>query len=151
MQATLGRKALRIEHIGSTSVPDLSAKPFIDIMVAVESLALGAELVPVIEALGYIYKPHDTIPERLFFARESFPEYRTHHLNLATFESGFWKNQILFRDYLSSHHQIATEYVELKERLAEAYAQTQVLDRDYKSAFVARVLALARQEESESD
>ena len=147
----LGDKALSIEHNGSTSIPGMAAKPIIDIMVAVASLAQGAKLIPAVEGLGYEYKPHDTIPERLFFAKESTPEYRTHHLNLTPLESSFWKNQIVFHDYLRTHDQIATEYVDLKKRLAEEYARTHQLDRDGKTAFVSRILELAGKEESESD
>jgi GrpB-like predicted nucleotidyltransferase (UPF0157 family) len=147
LSRALGEQALSIEHIGSTAIPGMAAKPIIDIMVAVASLAQATELIPSMEALGYIYKPHDTVPERLFFAKESSPEYRTHHLNLAAQESAFWNKQLAFRDYLREHEQITAEYVELKKRLAETYARTQILDREGKSEFVASVLELAKQEE----
>jgi GrpB-like predicted nucleotidyltransferase (UPF0157 family) len=150
LRSALGEKALRIEHVGSTAIPGVHAKAIIDIMVAVVSLAQAKELIPAMESLGYVYRPIDTIPERMFFRKEHIPEYRTHHLNLATQESGFWKNQIAFRDYLRSHDQIASEYVELKKRWAEVYARTQEIDLDVKTAFVARVLELAEKEEKES-
>ena len=146
LSQALGKRALSIEHIGSTAIPGMAAKPIIDIMVAVTSLAQSTELIPMVEALGYIHKPHDTVPERLFFAKESAPENRTHHLNLTSQETAFWKNQLAFRDYLRSHEPIAAEYVELKKRLAETYARTQHLDRQGKSEFVASVLKLAEQE-----
>jgi len=142
----LGENALGIEHIGSTSIPGIEAKPVIDIMVAVESLERATELVPVVEALGYIYRPHDIIPERMFFARESAPEIRTHHLNLTPLGSGFWKNQLAFRNYLRAHADMAAEYVRLKKHLAEEYARTNLLDPDGKTAFVNKVLELAKRE-----
>jgi GrpB-like predicted nucleotidyltransferase (UPF0157 family) len=150
LRSVLGEKALVIEHIGSTSIPGMPSKPIIDIMVAVESLTQAAELIPVVESLGYEHKPHDTIPERLFFAKESSPEFRTHHLNLAALESGFWNDQIAFRDYLRTHDQIAAEYVDLKKRLAEIVARAGQIDRDFKTEFVSRVLELAEKEERES-
>jgi GrpB-like predicted nucleotidyltransferase (UPF0157 family) len=150
LRRALGNKALRIEHIGSTSVPGMVSKPILDIMVAVVSLTRATELIPAIEALGYQHKPHDTIPERVFFAKEHPPENRTHHLNLAELGSGFWKDQLAFRDYLRAHDQIAAEYADLKKRLAAAYARTGELDRDGKSEFVGRVLALAAQEVNDS-
>ena len=61
LRNALGEKALRIEHIGSTSIPGMDSKPIIDIMVAVESIAEAIGLIPVVEAVGYEYKPHDTI------------------------------------------------------------------------------------------
>jgi GrpB-like predicted nucleotidyltransferase (UPF0157 family) len=146
----LGEKALCIEHIGSTAVPGLVAKPVIDIMVAVVSLTQATELIPVLEAIGYDYRAADTVPERLFFAKESSPEYRTHHLNLTAQESGFWKNQLAFRDYLRAHDQVAAEYGELKKHLAALYAQTHQLDRDGKTEFVTSVQELAEKEKRES-
>ena len=143
LRSVLGDKALRIEHIGSTSIPGMMAKPIIDMMVAVVFLADAADLIPELEALEYIYKPHDTIPERMFFAKEDAPEHRTHHLNLAEMVSGFWKSQLAFRDYLRAHDEIAGEYVDLKKRIAEDYARTHQLDLEAKSDFVARVLGLA--------
>lgn len=146
LQVALGEKALRIEHIGSTSIPGLAAKPIIDIMVAVPSLAQAGDLIPALEALGYQYKPLDTIPERIFFARERKPEHRTHHLSLAESGSGYWRKQLAFRDYLRTHAEMAAEYVVLKEDLAAEYTRTQVLDREAKTEFVVKVLQLAEQE-----
>ena len=150
LSSALGEKALHIEHIGSTSIPGMVAKPIIDIMVAVKSLPQATEHIPVLESFGYEYRAHDTVPERMFFAKESAPKYRTHHLNLTQQDSGFWKNQLSFRDYLRKHTKISTEYGELKKRLAEIYAQTQLLDPDGKTEFVTRVLELARIEGREN-
>lgn len=146
LRQSLGDKVLCIEHIGSTAVPGLSAKPIIDIMVAIASYAQAMELVPALEALGYQYKPLDAIPERLYLAKESAPEYRTYHLSLTEPGSRFWKNHLAFRDYLRAHDEIAAEYVELKMQLAEAYARTGQLDREGKTEFVAAVLKLAEKE-----
>ena len=146
LHSALGKKALCIEHIGSTAIPGIPAKPIIDIMVAVVSLAEAAYLIPVLESLGYEYKPHDTIPERIYFAKESSPEHRTHHLNLTALGSGFWTSQLAFRDYLRAHDEIAAEYGELKKRIDEQHAQTHQLNREAKSEFVARVLELAEKE-----
>lgn len=146
LRRVLGDEALRIEHMGSTSIPGMAAKPIIDITVAVGSLTQAIELIPALEAIGYEYKPRDTIAGRLFLAKESAPEFRTHHLSLTELGSGFWQNHFAFRDYLRSHDRMAAEYVALKEQIAEDYARTQQLDREAKSEFVARVLALAEKE-----
>lgn len=142
LRRALGEKLLRIEHIGSTSI-GIPAKPIIDIMVAVASIEQAMELIPTVEVLGYIFRPHDILPERKFFVRESTPEIRTHHLNLTAMGSNFWKNHLAFRDYLRKHPDMAAEYVELKQRLAEEYAKTNQLDPDGKTAFVKKVLKLA--------
>ncbi len=150
LKEALGEKALQIEHIGSTAIPGIHAKSIIDIMVAVASLMQAKELIPVLEALGYVYRPIDTVPERLYFRKGDQLKYRTHHLNLVTPASGFWKNQLAFRDYLRTHAQMATEYVELKKQIAADYAHTQEIDLDAKTEFVSRVLELAEQEKEAS-
>jgi GrpB-like predicted nucleotidyltransferase (UPF0157 family)/SAM-dependent methyltransferase len=143
LKEALGDKAMRIEHIGNTSISGMIAKPVVDIMLAVSSLPQAVELVPLLESLGYLYRAHDTVPERLFFAKESSPEVRTHHLNLTELCSGFWINQLTFRDYLRTHDHIAVEYGELKQDIAARYAQPKVLNPESKTPFVTRVLALA--------
>jgi GrpB-like predicted nucleotidyltransferase (UPF0157 family) len=150
LRKVLGENALRIEHIGSTAIPGIYAKAIIDMLVAVVSLTQAKGLISVLESLGYVYRPIDTIPERMFFRKERIPEYRTHHLNLVTQESRFWKNQLAFRDYLRAHEQIATEYVELKKRIAADYARTQEIDLDAKTEFVSKVLELAEKEKGAS-
>ncbi len=86
----------------------------------------------------------------MFFAKEFPPENRTHHPNLIEQESGFWKNQLAFRDSLRAHEQIAAEFADLKKSWAEEHARTHQLDPDGKSEFVARVLALAVQKVNDS-
>jgi GrpB-like predicted nucleotidyltransferase (UPF0157 family) len=144
IRTTLGDKAIQIEHIGSTSIPGMPAKPVIDIMVAVEKLTLSSDLILPLDSIGYDYFPVDTVPGRMFFAWEVRPEIRTHHLSLAERGSAFWENQLLFRDYLGENDQIASEYVQLKKEFAEYYARTNHLDREWKSEFVARVLEMAK-------
>jgi len=114
----LGENALRIEHIGSTAIPGIHAKAIIDMMVAVVALTQTKDLIPALESLADVYRPFDTVPERMLFRKEYIPEYRTHHLNLVMSESRFWKNQLAFGDYLRAHEQMAIEYVELKKRIA---------------------------------
>ncbi len=142
----LGERALQIEHCGSTSIPGMEAKLIIDFMVAVESLTEAKELIPALEVLGYDYKPRDTVPGRMFFAKESAPEIRTYHLNLAEPDSRFWKNQLALRDTLRAHDDLAVEYIELKKRLAEEYTRTKEINLEWKTPFVNKVLALAKKE-----
>lgn len=146
LRSVLGGKALQIEHIGSTSIPGMSAKAIIDIMVAVPTLIRSSELISGLDSIGYIYKPLDTIPERMFFGKEIQPEIRTHHLNLVLKGSGFWNNQLLFRDYLRTNEKLAAEYVKLKRGFTEYYARTNHVDEEWKSDFVEKVLKLAKGE-----
>jgi GrpB-like predicted nucleotidyltransferase (UPF0157 family) len=144
IMTAIGDKVLQIEHIGSTSIPGMAAKPVIDIMVAIERLALSSDIILPLDAIGYCYHPVDTVPGRMFFARELLPDIRTHHLNLAPKSSEFWENQLLFRDYLREHEPEAAEYIQLKKDFSEYYARTGHLDREWKSEFVANVFEMAK-------
>jgi GrpB-like predicted nucleotidyltransferase (UPF0157 family) len=150
LQHTLGKLVLRIEHIGSTAVPGIHAKAIIDIMVAVKSLNKAIQLIPLLESLGYVYRPIDTVPEGMYFRKGQIQQYRTHHLNLVEHESRFWKNQLAFRDYLCGHAHIAAEYVELKRQIAEEFTRTHEIDPHAKTAFVTKVLEMADQESGET-
>ena len=84
----------------------------------------------------------------MFFVKESKPEYRTHHLNLTEMGSGFWQNQILFRDYLRQHKKMADAYRVLKQALTEDSLRTNQIDRGGKTAFVTQILAMAEKEKT---
>ena len=142
----LNEEKIVIEHIGSTSIPKMSAKPIIDIMVAIEGLVRSSDIILPLNEIGYEYFPIDTVPDRLFFAKESQPEVRTHHLNLVQKDSAFWKNQLIFRDYLANNNQLASEYIQLKRDFIEYYARTNHLDREWKTEFVTKVLKMAKEE-----
>lgn len=107
-----------VEHVGSTSVPGLVAKPVIDLMASVATLSdvtSGREAV--LERLGYRLQ-ETGMPERLFYYRESDPGRRTHHLHVVTADTWDTRNERLFRDHLRAHPQAAAEYGELKRRVA---------------------------------
>jgi GrpB-like predicted nucleotidyltransferase (UPF0157 family)/ribosomal protein S18 acetylase RimI-like enzyme len=127
-----------IEHIGSTAVPGLCAKPVIDMMAPVESLYASREALGVIADAGYEYVPYTGLMH--WFCKPDL-SLRTHHLQLVPYRSRFFRQQIAFRDCLLSDPAIAREYAELKHRLAAVHR----FDRDTytkgKAPFVARSLA----------
>jgi GrpB-like predicted nucleotidyltransferase (UPF0157 family)/predicted kinase len=137
LRRAMENHALAIEHVGSTSIEGMDAKPVIDIMVAVESLDLARELAPIIEELGYEYR--NVSPERLFFANGPADE-RTHYLSLTELGSAFWRDQLLFRDYLRTHTETAEEYKRLKRELAEMYPEDRGSYTAGKTNFVETVL-----------
>jgi len=138
-----------VEHIGSTAIPGLAAKPVIDIMAGVETLDASRPAIVALANLRYCYAPYRTDSEH-WFCKPS-PAFRTHHLHLIPFESPRWSETIAFRDYLRSHARIAAEYSDLKRRLAEAYRFDREAYTDAKGPFIARMTALALQERSRSD
>src|SRR5438477_10037639 len=82
LRSTSGGAVLGVEHIGSTAVEGMAAKPIIDLMCAVAGLDEARAFRPRLEALGYEYRPDETVPDRLFFAKGPRSR-RTHHLSLS--------------------------------------------------------------------
>lgn len=132
---------LDIEHVGSTAVPGLGAKPIIDIMVGLSDFAVGEKCVRPLEALGYEFRGEAGIPGRLFF-RKGAP--RTHHLHMVDRESAGCKSNILFRDFLRAHPDEAGQYYELKKRLAARFGSDREAYTEGKTPFIESVLAKAR-------
>jgi GrpB-like predicted nucleotidyltransferase (UPF0157 family) len=120
LQATLGKTPARIEHIGSTAVAGLAAKPIIDLMIGLEDFSIADQVVPKIEASGYEYIPkYETVmPFRRFFIKEQ-GGIRTHHIHMVGIGGEFWERHILFRDYLRRNPGVAEQYASLKRELAK--------------------------------
>ncbi len=140
LRDALGSAIQEIEHVGSTSIPGLNAKPIIDMLATVENLECARELVPIFEHLGYEYLRDDPVPGRLFFALGP-PTHRTHHLSLISVGSVCWHQQMAFRDYLRGNPVAAADYVVLKQRLAAQFANDRVAYTAAKNDFISSVLA----------
>src|SRR5437016_4067523 len=106
---------LEIEHVGSTAICGISAKPILDVMAGIRTLDDGEKCVAGLKSLGYEYKGENGVPGRHFFGK-GVP--RTHHLHMVEFEGDFWACHIAFRDYLRASKTSATEYDRLKRELA---------------------------------
>ena len=145
LRSRMGAAALRIEHIGSTAIEGMSAKPIIDLMVAVQSLNEAEVWIPTLEALGYEYRPDEAVADRLFFAKGSHSR-RTHHLSLAEPTSKFYAEKLLFRDYLRSRQEAFGEYLRMKQELALRHAEDRGSYTVGKKAFVERILVLAKED-----
>ena len=119
LRQVLGATALRIDHIGSTAVPGLDAKPIIDVQISVVSFEpLNAYRIP-IESQSFVFRANNPDLTKRYF-REGPGRRRTHiHVRRA----GSWAEQgaLLFRDYMRTHEQDARRYAELKYDLAEKF------------------------------
>lgn len=139
LTVALGSAATQIEHIGSTSIPGMSAKPVLDILVGGPSMAQLADAVPSLERLGYIRKPKSSSPTHIFMAKGP-EDARTHYLHLVRHGSRDWKHYLCFRDYLLSHPQAQQEYARLKEDLARRFPNNRAKYTHGKQAFIDRAL-----------
>jgi GrpB-like predicted nucleotidyltransferase (UPF0157 family) len=131
-----------IEHVGSTSVPGLSAKPIIDIMAGVESLSASAGAIPAAVALGYCYSPYK--PDVMHWFCKPTPEHRTHHLHLIPFRSELWHDRLAFRDALRNDDALAAQYERLKLELAERYRHDREAYTEAKTEFITGVVSTVR-------
>lgn len=127
-----------IEHVGSTAVPGLAAKPVIDIMVAVENLDASRPAILAAEASGYIYWPYKA--DIMHWFCKPSDAHRTHHLHLVPFGSRLWQARLGFRDALRADARLAQEYAQLKFSLASKYRDDREAYTQSKSGFVHRVL-----------
>ena len=133
-----------IEHIGSTAVPLLPAKPVIDIMAPVHSLAASRPAIEAAASAAYVYSPYRTDVMH-WFCKPS-PSHRTHHLHLVPFGSQLWHDRLAFRDALRENPALAAEYAELKARLAHALRLDREASTQAKAPFVDRVLSSLREQ-----
>jgi GrpB-like predicted nucleotidyltransferase (UPF0157 family) len=139
----------RIEHFGSTAVPNLSAKPIIDILVEVTSLEeTKRKIVPILERQGYDYfwRPtfgDDTPPFYAWFIKRDSKGNRTHHIHMVESDFEHWE-RLLFRDYLIEHPNITKEYQDLKLRLANDYPNDRIAYTNGKTEFIVRVTKMAK-------
>lgn len=130
-----------IEHIGSTAVPGLTAKPIIDIMAGVRDLPSSLAARDALLPLMYMYFPYRTDVMH-WFCKPS-PARRSHHLHLVPFGSQLWKDRLMFRDFLRSSPDAAAEYAELKSGLAARFRLDREAYTDAKTSFVVSVLGRA--------
>ena len=119
IRVALGDVSARVEHVGSTAVRGLAAKPIVDIMVGLEDFSLADGLVSKIEALGYEYvrKFEEVMPFRRFFTKE-MDGVRTHQIHMVAVGGEFWERLLLFRDFLRQNPEVAAKYASLKKELA---------------------------------
>lgn len=134
--AALAPHALAVEHIGSTAVPDLPAKPIIDIAVTVESFRALPALIGALEAAGYTHKGEYGLPGRQFFVRG---EPATHHVHLVEPDSPHWADWLALRDHLRVHAEDRASYAALKRELAARHARDRAAYTKAKDPFIQRL------------
>ena len=135
----------RIEHIGSTSIPGMVAKPIIDLMAMVEDHTVVApQVADKLRVLGWEHVPPelDTRPWRAFFVKVSTDKrHRLAHLHPVSKDAERWPDQILFRNTLRADSGLCEEYARLKQALAKRYSDDREKYTAEKAAFIRGVLA----------
>jgi len=137
----VGQWVEEVEHVGSTAIPGLDAKPVIDLMVGLEDIAYAHSSVEPLTNLGYSYWAEGAQPHHHLFVRFVDPvmSARTHNLHLVEAGGQYWEERLLFRDYLRNHPETAKEYVQLKYRLASKHCVDREAYTAAKADFVSEV------------
>ena len=135
----LGDLALRIEHVGSTAVPGLSAKPIIDIDVVIPDYSVFDEVVHRLGTIGYHHEGNLGIDGREAFKYDGKDHLQKHHLYVCTQESTELKRHVAFRDYLRSHPEAVQEYSRIKEAGAFLYPYDIEKYIEHKSPFIKKI------------
>lgn len=141
LNAAVGQSILDIQHVGSTAIPGMVAKPILDIGIAVTDFEAAKALVSPIEGLGYQYRGEYGIPRRHYFVKGN---PRSHHIHMVEIGSREWKSHLFVRDTLIQRPELAEEYALLKTDLAGRYAADRDAYLQGKAPFIERVLAMAR-------
>ena len=133
---------IELQHIGSTAVPGLPAKPIIDILAGVDSMEVAESVAEPLCVSGYTTSVefNKTLSDRKWFMRWA-NGHRTHHLHVVVHGGSAWQERLRFRDSLRSNADLADRYAALKSRLAEKHFNDREAYTDAKSDFVRSVLA----------
>ena len=137
----LGELALSIEHVGSTSVPGLSAKPIIDIDAVISDISQLEDAVAALAKLGYRHSGDLGIPRREAFDYDGKEHLRQHHLYVCAKDSAELKRHLAFRDYLRSHPEAVREYSRIKAEGAALFPEDIEGYIAYKSPFIKKIYA----------
>lgn len=138
--------AVVVEHIGSTSVPGLAAKPVIDVLLGAGTLAEIESRIGQLGERGYVYVPkyERELPTRRYFTKSPAASLRM-HLHAVEIDSPIWLAHLAFRDALRSDPALRADYQALKLRLAETFADDKSAYTEAKGPFIQSVLAAATQ------
>ncbi|MCK5116124.1 MAG: GrpB family protein [Candidatus Aegiribacteria sp.] len=129
-----------VQHVGSTAVPDLPAKPVLDIAIAVQTLNLLRALKEQLTGVGYIYRGDGGNDGGHLFIRESSPDVRAVHLHVVERSDSQWKNYLLFRDTLRNDAAVRRKYADFKKDLAWKFPDDRESYTSGKNEFIQGVL-----------
>ncbi|MXY98961.1 MAG: GrpB family protein, partial [Gemmatimonadetes bacterium] len=126
-----------IQHVGSTAIVGMPAKPILDIAIAVDDFEKARVCIAPLASLGYTFKGENGIPRRHYFTKG---EPCTHHIHMVEATCEEWAKLILFRDCLRSDRSVAAAYAKMKTSLADRLDGDRVAYQNAKADFIEKVL-----------
>ena len=145
ISSAIGDQTVDIQHVGSTAIVGMPAKPILDIAIAVEDFEKARVCIAPLAALGYTFKGENGIPRRHYFTKG---EPCTHHIHMVEETSDEWAKLMLFRDYLRSDRRVAAEYARLKSALSDRLDGDRKSYQAAKTEFIKETLQKARETRS---
>lgn len=147
--AVAGHKIIDVEHIGSTAVVNLGAKPIVDIMAGVEGISDADEVLLLLRSIGYKDVKQQLGDSEWYYClskviHEQEVRLQNFHLHLMKFRSETWERHIIFRDFLRNHSEVAQKYDKLKRLLAAKYCTDRESYTKAKTDFIISVVCQAK-------
>lgn len=135
--------AVDIQHVGSTAIRSICAKPIIDIAVGMEKVNDIKPYMELLSEKGVMFCKEDVQGQLLFVIGDFEKDIRTHHIHVVKWGSDDWKNYINFRDYLNAFPEYAKEYDKLKKKLALSFSDERGIYTLGKQALISKLLEQA--------
>jgi GrpB-like predicted nucleotidyltransferase (UPF0157 family) len=135
---------IEIQHVGSTSIVGLDAKPIIDIAIGIKSLDDMNSIIEILEPNDYIYRGEE-LPQSFLFVRGIGDNFRTHHIHVIEWRSDYWKDYIIFRDALRENNNYKVQYSQLKHDLASRFPNDRNSYADNKDSFIKQVICITKE------
>ncbi len=136
----LGDLVADIQHVGSTAVPDLPAKPILDIAIAIRTLDLVPDIIERLTEIGYIYRGDGGEEGGHLFVKEPEPDIRTVHVHVVESSDTQWKNYLLFPKILREDPSMRKKYADVKQVLAKRFPNDRKSYSSAKDEFIEGVL-----------
>lgn len=140
LRAVCGALPLRFEHIGGTAIPDMCAKPILDILAGRPAATSLQDCIATLTRAGYEHRGEQGVPGREYFRRGQPMAY---HLHLVAAGSDLWRDHLAFRDFLRAHPDTARQFGELKRALAAQFPRDRAAYTSGKSTRIKEILQLA--------
>lgn len=141
IRSALGDLAVDVQHFGSTSIPEIKAKPIIDIAVGVRRFEDGIACIEPMASIGYVYAGSNIVPNDHIFGHDIEGDTRTHLVHVVEYGGINWRQFILFRDRMRKRPDLAHAYEALKVELAAKYANDRASYTAAKKDFIQKILA----------
>ena len=136
----IGDFVIDIQHVGSTSIKNIEAKPILDIAISVNDLKVVNKMQSILEQYGYEYRGDGGKEGGHLFVICIAPDIRTHHIHVVDVKDIQWKNFLKFRDLLNSNEKLAFEYSKFKRKLAKKYKDNRKEYTKAKKKFIDKLL-----------